>query len=199
MDHDAFATALAPSLARAVDRASGPKKIDTGRPGTEPFRTFSRPVFKPLPAAAEVKESEVFDINQFDPQLRRDNLQRVLYYLELRTNDHARHVVDHIVAHLEQTSLDLLQGYMTYVPWPGEIADINANTTMTLLGQAGGGNLNFIPAGTVGERPPVEPDGGNHTEMAAWFDNYWQSQEKKSGDYRKRSRFGYRAGVLVTG
>ena len=70
MDHGAFATALAPSLARAVDRASGPKKIDPGRPGTEPFRPFSRPVFKPLPAAAEVKESEVFDINQFDPQLR---------------------------------------------------------------------------------------------------------------------------------
>ena len=176
MDHDAFATALAPSLARAVDRASGPKKIDPGRPGTEPFRPFSRPVFKPLPAAAEVKESEVFDINQFDPQLRRDNLQRVLYYLELRTNDHARHVVDHIVAHLEQTSLDLLPGYMTYVPWKGEIAAINTNTTMTLLGQAGGGNLNFIPAGTVGERPPVQPDGGNHTEMDPWFDKYWQSQ-----------------------
>ena len=74
MDHDAFAAALAPSLARAVERASGPKKIDTGRPGTEPLRTFSRPVFKPLPAAAEVKESEAFDINQFDPQLRRDDL-----------------------------------------------------------------------------------------------------------------------------
>ena len=146
MDHDAFAAALAPSLARAVERASGPKKIDTGRPGTEPVRTFSRPVFKPLPAAAEVKESEAFDINQFDPQLRRDDLARVLYYLELRTNDHARQVVDHIVAHLEQTSLDLLQGYMRYVPYPGEIAAINAARPLqpALLGQAGGGNLNFV-------------------------------------------------------
>ena len=57
MDHDAFATALAPPLACAVDRVSGPKKIDPGHPGTEPFRSFSRPVFKPLPAAAEVASS----------------------------------------------------------------------------------------------------------------------------------------------
>ena len=69
-DSDALTAALAPSLAGAVDRASGPKKIDPGRPGTEPFRSDSRPVFKPLPAAAEVKESEVFDLNQFDPQVR---------------------------------------------------------------------------------------------------------------------------------
>ena len=105
MDHDAFATALAPLLARAVDRASGPKKIDPGRPGTEPFRSFSRLVFKPLPTAAEIKESEVFDLNQFDPQVRRENLQRLLYSLKLCTNDHARHVVDHIAAHLARADL----------------------------------------------------------------------------------------------
>ena len=34
--------------------------------------------------------------------------------------------------------------------------------------------------------------------MADGRDFYWESK-KKSGDYRKRSRFGYRAGVLVTG
>ena len=65
---------------------------------------------------------------------------------------------------------------MTYVSWPGEIADINANTTMTLPGQAGGGNRNFIPSSTVGERPPVRPDGGSSVDMADWFDKYWQSQ-----------------------
>ena len=178
MDHAAFATALAPSLARAVDQMSGPKKIDPGRPGNEPFRSFSRPVFKPLPAAADVKESEVFNLNQFDPQVRRESLQRLLYSLELRTNDHARHVVDHIAAHLEQTSLDLLPGYITYVPWPGEIAAINATpaTNMTLLGHPSGGNANFVPAGTVGPRPAVQDDGTNSVEMASYIDKYWQSQ-----------------------
>ena len=42
-------------------------------------------------------------------------------------------MVDHITTHLEQTSLDLLPGFKKYVPWPGEIADINMHTTMTLL------------------------------------------------------------------
>ena len=67
MDHDAFATALAPSLASAVNQMSGPKKVDPGRPGSEPFRSFPRPDLKPLPAAAEAKESELFDLTEFDP------------------------------------------------------------------------------------------------------------------------------------
>ena len=176
MDHDAFTMALAPSLAHAVDRASRPKKIDPGHPGTEPFQPFSRPVFKPLPATAEVKESEVFNINQFDLQLHHAPLPCMLYYLKLCTNNHTCHVVDHIIAHLKQTSLDLLLGYMMYVSWPGEITAINNTpaTNMTLLGQPS--NINFIPTGTAGECPEVQLNSSNSTKMAAWFDKYWQSQ-----------------------
>ena len=132
-DSDALAAALAPSLASAVDRASGPKKIDSGRPSSEPFRSFPRPDLKPLPAAAEVKDTEVFNLAEFDLQIRRDNLQCRFYALELRTNEHARRVIDHIANHLERTSLDLLPGYETYVPYPGEINMINDKLNWSLL------------------------------------------------------------------
>ena len=176
MDHGAFAMALAPSLASAVAQMSGPKKVDPGRPGTEPFRSSPRPDLKPLPAAAEVKESELFDLTEFDPQIRRENLHRRFYSLELRTNEHAHRVVDHIVNHLNRTPLDLLPGYATYIPHPGEITEINDKLGWSLLGRAGGSNRNFVPAGTIGERPPVYNDGRNEKEIDWWYDNYWQSQ-----------------------
>ena len=67
---------------------------------------------------------------------------------------------------------------MTYVPWPGKIAAINTTpaTNMTLLSQPSGSNVNFIPAGTVGKCLLVQLNGSNNTEMATWFDKYWQSQ-----------------------
>ena len=65
---------------------------------------------------------------------------------------------------------------MTYVPYPGEIALINHHLNRSLLGAVGGGNRNFVPSGTVGERPLVHADGHSGVEMASWFDKYWQSQ-----------------------
>ena len=180
MDHDAFAMALAPSLASAVTQMSGPKKVDPGRPGTELFRSSPRPDLKPLPTTADVKESELFDLTEFDPQIRRENLHRRFYSLELRTTEHARRVVDHIVNHLDRTSLDLLPGYVTYVLHPGEIQMLNTaqphGLGWSLLGHAGGGNRNFVPQGTVDVRPAVHYDGRNEKYIDAWYDSYWQSQ-----------------------
>ena len=96
MDHGAFAAALAPALASAVTQASRNKNIDPGRPGVEP--AVPGPTLKPLPLAAEVKELEAFDLNQFNPQVCRDNFHRLLHALDLRTTDHARCMVNHPTA-----------------------------------------------------------------------------------------------------